>query len=130
MKRLIMVAMLFVLLFTFSLTIVSAGADWDDPVLCVAGKWLVVNAAKESAVHIIVPDDTAYGDAGHCRTPAPGPVFVKDVVREAGHGRTMTVTVNGSQASKPKLTVSYGNVSYTKQNNGRSVFKFTFDLHR
>jgi hypothetical protein len=128
MKKLVMAAMLFVLLFALSLSIVSAGADWDDPVLCVAGKWLVVNAAKESAVHIIVPDDTPYGAAGHCKTPAPGPVFVKDVVREMGRGHTMMVTVNGSQASQPKLTVSYGRESYTRQNNGHSVFRFNFDL--
>jgi hypothetical protein len=129
MKKLILTTMLLGLVFALSLSVVSAGEDWSDPVLCVAGQWLVVDAAKDSAVHIVIPDNTPYGNEGKCKTPAPGPLFVKDVVKEIGRGHTILVTVNGRQASTPTVTVSYGKVSTTKRNNGIAPLIYLFDLH-
>jgi hypothetical protein len=128
MKKLVFVTMLVVLLFSLGLTIVSASGDGDDPALCVAGQWLVVNGAKEAGVRVIVPRDTPAGNQqqGGCKTPAPAPLFVKDVVHEIGHGNTMLVYINGKLASTPSVTVSYGAVSKTLPNKGKLPLPLLF----
>jgi hypothetical protein len=105
-----------------------ADLEWADPALCVNGKWLLIDAAATSAIQVRVPQDAAYGDqaAGHCRTAAPAPLLPLSSVKAKGHGDTMTVVVDGSDAS-PVVTVSYGMRSETRRNHGREM-RFEFQL--
>ncbi len=107
----------------------SARLDFMDPALCVAGQWLVINGADESAVEVRVPEGTLYGDAGACTDPAPAPPFVNNVVTEKGGGHKMTVTLtDASKASQPSVTVTYGSASKTQDNDGKGQMKFKFSL--
>jgi hypothetical protein len=127
MKKFVLAAMLFGLLLVLGLSIVSAGEDWSDPVLCVNGQWLVVNAAKEAGVKVGVPNGTVYGEAGGCADAAPGPVFVSNVVRENGNDHNMHVWVNGKLGS-PQVIVSYGGRIEIKNNNGKQTLVWKFVL--
>ncbi len=49
-----------------------------------------------------------------------------NVVREWGEHHIMRVWVDGSQASQPTVTVSYGNAVRVKRNNGRGNLNFLF----
>jgi len=129
MKKLMLVLPLTVLMLSFSLTIASAGVDWEDPALCVAGQWLLIDAAQPSAVTVIVPENTRYGDqkAGGCKTPGPSVPLIQNVkVRDDGD--TMRVQVDGKNASTPNVKASFGNRTQTKSNNGKQTLNFRFDL--
>ena len=105
-----------------------AELEWEDPALCVNGKWLTIVAANPSAVKIVVPQGTAYGDqaAGRCTTPAPAPLVPVSAVTQKGGGHKFTVVVNGSQATST-VVVSYGAQSETRVNHGGEM-RFRFDL--
>lgn len=126
MKKLIVVFALVAALTTLSLSFATAAMDFEDPALCVNGKWLLVDAAHPSAVQVFVPDDARYGDqkAGGCKTPAPVNVYLT-AVKETNAEHLMRVWVDGSQASTPSITVSYGNAVETKKNTGKWMM-FTF----
>ena len=113
-----------------SVGMAQAALEWEDPAFCVAGQWLVVNAAHPSAVTIAVPEGTAYGDqmAGGCNTSAPVPaVFPLTVVTERGHSGKMTVFVDSAGASS-SLFVSYGGKTVVDSKaHGVMMFKFEID---
>jgi hypothetical protein len=122
-------------LFAVVLTLVAvvpafADLEWADPALCVNGKWLMVDAANNSAIEVQLPRDAAYGDqaAGHCATPAPAPLLPMSQVKVRGNDHAMLVVVDGAQAS-PRLTVSYGRQSETRRNRGNDMH-FEFQLGR
>ena len=129
MKKMIVVLPVAVLLLTLTIGVASAGYAYEDPALCVAGQWLTVNAANSSAVAVSVPEDTPYGDqdAGGCTTPGPS-VPLLNVVRERGEGHDMFVVVAGKHASTPTVTVSYGDATVTKKNNGKGLLNFKFTV--
>lgn len=122
MKKMLFVSVLAVALMLFALPIVSAGMDFDDPALCVNGQWLLVDAAQPSGIKVVVPDDAYYGNqqAGKCKTPAPAPHLITNV-KEGNAEHLMMVWVDGSQASTPTITASYGKEVQTKRNNGKLV---------
>ena len=62
MKKMLLVLPLAVLLLTLSIGVAVARYDYEDPALCVAGKWLLVDAASPAGVTVFVPEDTAYGN--------------------------------------------------------------------
>lgn len=127
MKKMFVVLPLAVLLLTLTIGITGAAYDYEDPALCVAGKWLLVNAARPGAVSVFVPEDIPYGDqtAGGCKTP--GPNFPQpQVVKERGEGNTMHVVVDGKDASTPTVQVSYGDATVTKANKGKGTLNFQF----
>lgn len=106
-----------------------AAYDFDDPVLCVAGEWMMVDAAARSAVYVAVPEGTRYGNQrqGGCDDPAPAKLLPRSHVVERGNGNTMVVSVDGAQAS-PVITVSYGDsVNRVKNQGGRYTFRFRLD---
>jgi hypothetical protein len=120
MKKTLFVMVLVVALMTLVIPVVSASWDYDDPALCVNGQWLLVDAAAPSGIQVVVPDDAVYGnkEAGHCAQPAPVTGVITKV-KEGDADHLMTVWVAGSVASKPTITVSYGNTVRTKPNTGR-----------
>ncbi|MBI5029843.1 MAG: hypothetical protein HZB51_04900 [Chloroflexi bacterium] len=122
MKKMLFVSALAVALLMFAIPIVSAGMDFDDPALCVNGTWLLVDAAQPSAIKVVVPDDAKYGDqkAGKCKTPSPAPHLITNV-KEGPVDHLMTVWVDGSKASTPTITASYGKEVQTRKNNGKLV---------
>ncbi len=127
MRKLSILFAVFLLVASFGMA--HAELEWEDPVLCVAGQWLVVDAAHPQAVQVTVPQGTAYGDqaAGGCSTPAPlVPLLPNSAVTAKGGGSKMTVMVDGAEASSP-VVVSYGDVTQTHQNHGGKM-KFKFDL--
>jgi hypothetical protein len=126
MKKMVFVLVLAVALMMIAIPMVSATGDYDDPVLCVNGTWLVVDAAAPAGIQVSVPDDARYGNqrAGGCKTPAPAALAITKV-KEGEADHVMFVTVDGSQASTPTLTVSYGNQVRTKHNTGNKML-FTF----
>jgi hypothetical protein len=127
MKKMFVVLPLAVLLLTLTIGIAGARYGYEDPALCVAGKWLVVDAAHPAAVTVSVPEDTPYGDqkAGGCKTPLPSVPLIS-AVKERGEGHTMHVKVEGKGASTPTVSVSYGDTHFTKANNGKGVLNFDF----
>jgi hypothetical protein len=129
MKKLLFVLPLAVLLLTLTIGNAAARYDYEDPSLCVAGKWLLVDAASRAGVTVFVPEDTPYGDqkAGGCKTAGPDVPLVR-TVKERGGGHTMRVQVDGKLASTPQVIVSYGDKTFTKENKGRGTFEFKFDL--
>ena len=128
MKKLSILFVILVMLVTASTAF--ARLDFMDPVLCVAGHWLVVNAANESVVQVILPEGTPYGDAGHCTGPAPVAPVITNVVTQKGLGFLMTVLLtDSSQASTPTVTAAYGSVSKTHLNFGKGPMLFLFLLH-
>ncbi len=126
MKKLVFALVLVAALISLSVSFTVAAMDFEDPALCVNGKWLLVDAAHPSAVKVFVPDDARYGDqkAGGCKTPAPVKQFITNV-KESNAEYLMRVWVDGSQASTPTITVSYGNAVETKKNTGKWMM-FTF----
>ena len=127
MKKLLVVLPLAVLLVALALTVVGAAMDEDDPKLCVEGKWLLVNAAHVSGVRVTVPEDARFGNQkqGGCTTPGPNVALIT-AVRERGEGRWMRVWIDGDQASKPTVTVTYGAASQTRRNSGHDNLNFVF----
>jgi hypothetical protein len=126
MKKLVFAFVLVTALISLSLSFAVAAMDFEDPALCVNGKWLLVDAAHPSAIQVFVPDDARYGDqqTGGCKTPAPANQFIT-VVKETNAEHLMRVWVDGSQASTPTITVSYGEAVQTKKNTGKGM-TFTF----
>jgi hypothetical protein len=126
MKKLAFVLLLTAMLMSLSLPFASAAMDFEDPALCVNGKWLLVDAALPSAIKVVVPDDARYGDqkAGGCKTPAPVNLAIT-VVRESNAQHIMRVMVDGSKASVPTISVAYGDAVHTKKNSGK-LMVFTF----
>ena len=129
MKKMLFVLPLALLLVTLTMGVAAARYDYEDPALCVAGQWLLVDAATPAGVTVFVPDGTAYGDqtAGGCKTAGPDVPLVQ-VVKERGGGHTMRIQVDGKQASTPVITVLYGKESQTQNNKGRGTSEFKFDL--
>ena len=126
MKKMLVVLPLAVLLLTLTIGVAGAGYAYEDPALCVASQWLVVNAASHTAVTVSLPEGTPYGAQGGCTMPAPAAQTL-NVVKERGEGHVMLVRVDGKSAS-PTVTVSYGDVSITKENNGKEMLNFKFTL--
>ena len=129
MKKMFLVLPLAVLLLTLTIGVAAARYDYEDPALCVAGKWLLVDAASPAGVTVYVPEDTAYGNqkAGGCTTAGPDVPLVR-IVKERGGGHTMRVQVDGKLASVPVIVASYGKETQTKDNRGRGTYEFKFDL--
>ena len=103
-----------------------ADLEWADPSLCVNGKWLMINAADNSAIQVQLPEGSVYGDQaeGNCATAATAPVMSASQVMVGGHGHSMTVVIDGGSASQP-VTVSYGDKSQTRHNSGHDMhFQF------
>jgi hypothetical protein len=131
MKKMLVVLPVALLLLTLTIGVASARYAYEDPALCVAGQWLVVDAAHASAVTVSLPEDTPYGDqqAGGCQTAGPD-VPLLNVVRERGEGHNMLVKVEGKDATMPTVTVSYGDKAVTKKNNGKGSLNFKFTVPR
>lgn len=129
MKKMFVVLPLAVLLLSLTMGVAAARYQYEDPVLCVSGQWLVVNAASPSAVTVFVPEDTAYGNqkAGGCKDAMPNVPLVQ-TVKERGEGHSMLVQVDGKNATTPKVQVSYGDQVFTKDNKGKDTLDFRFDL--
>jgi hypothetical protein len=129
MKKMFLVLPLAVLLLTLSIGVAAARYDYEDPALCVAGKWLLVDAASPAGVTVFVPEDTAYGNqkAGGCKTAGPDVPLVR-IVKERGGGHNMRIQVEGKLASTPEVVVSYGKETLTKDNKGKGTLEFKFDL--
>ena len=127
MKKLTVVLPLALLLVALTVGIAAAGFGYEDPALCVAGHWLVVDAAQVSAVHVFLPEDTPYGDqaAGGCTTPGPN-VPILQIVREKGRHGQMLIMVDGKFASTPTVTASYNGATKVDRNRGRGVLVFNF----
>lgn len=129
MKKMLVVLPLAVLLLTLTIGITGAAYDYEDPALCVAGKWLLVNAAHPAAITVFVPDGTPYGDwkAGGCEKRGKG-LPQPQVVKEHGEGNIMHVAVDGKNASTPEVKVSYGDTVQTQTNKGTGMLNFQFNL--
>jgi len=127
MKKLLVVLPLAVLLVALALTIVGAAMDDEDPKLCVDGRWLLVNAAHVSGMRVTVPEDARFGNQqqGGCTTPGSNVPLIT-AIRERGECHWMRVWVDGDQATRPTVTVSYGAASQTKRNNGHGNLNFVF----
>ncbi len=127
MKKTLFVLPLAVLLLTLTIGVAAASYQYEDPALCVAGKWLIVDAANPAAVRVFVPEDVPYGDqqAGGCATPGPK-VALLQIVKERGKHATMHVQIDGKGAATPSVTVSYGDVVTVKANKGKGVLNFWF----
>ncbi len=127
MKKTFLVLPLAVLLLTLTIGVASARYQYEDPALCVAGKWLIVDAANPSAVKVFVPEDVPYGDqqAGGCTTPGPN-VALLQIVKEKGDHATLQVQIDGKNATTPSVTVSYGDVVTVKANKGKGTLNFRF----
>jgi hypothetical protein len=128
-KKLLVVLPIALLLLTFTIGAASAGYAYEDPALCVAGQWLVVNAAHPSAVTVSVPKDVPYGDqqAGGC-SDSNQDIPLLNVVRERGDEHNMFVKVEGKDATTPSVTVSYGDVEVTRKNSGKGILNFKFSV--
>jgi hypothetical protein len=128
MKKLLFVLPLVVILFASVFAMASAGADFEDPKLCVAGQWLVVDASDTSATTVTLPQGVAFGDqlAGGCTTPGPD-VSQIQVVVERGNRSQMQVKIDGIAATHP-VTVSYGDVVQVKDHNDKATLTFLFKL--
>ena len=131
MKQVVVTTVLVALLLSVTFTVTSAGLGMEDPALCVAGKWLVVNSAAQSAVKVYVPRGTSYGDAADCGDPPSGvtALYPGHVVKTKAGTNQMTVEINAKHASDP-ITVSYGtDQSYNDMKNlGKGRLYFTFNL--
>jgi len=127
MKKLPYVIPLAALLVALTIAFAGAGMEYEDPALCVEGKWLLVNAAHPSAIRVTVPEDARYGDqqAGGCQTSMPGIPLIQ-VVKERGEHHIMRVWVDGSQATTPTVTATYGDAVRVKHNSGRGNLNFLF----
>ena len=130
MKKMLFVLPLAVLLLTLTIGVAAARYDYEDPALCVAGQWLMVDAAAQpGGVTVYVPEGVAYGNqqAGGCATAGPNAPLVQ-VVKQRGGAHTLRVQVDGKMASTPVVVASYGGQSFTKDNKGKGTLDFKFDL--
>jgi hypothetical protein len=122
----------FTLLFVVALMVLANGRafadlEWADPSLCVAGKWLVINAANAPGIVVTVPQGVAYGDqaAGGCATAAPAPLLPLSSVTVHG-ANNLKVMIDGKQAS-PVVNVSYGDKAMSRENDGGKL-KYQFHI--
>lgn len=129
MKKMACTSLLIVLLLSLTAGVAGAAMDMEDPALCVSGEWLLIDAAQPSAVHVVLPEGTAYGPNAGCKTPPPNSASILDskVVLRMGHGGKMMVVVDGEQAT-PSVKVTYGDQSKIVKNNGKHPLVFVFDL--
>ncbi|MCI0475019.1 MAG: hypothetical protein L0Y55_02120 [Anaerolineales bacterium] len=127
MKKWLVVLPLAILLMALTISWAGAGMDYEDPKLCVEGKWLLVNAAHPSGVKVFLPEGTRYGNAaqGGCATPGPDVPMIQVVVVRGEH-HWMRVQVDGAQATRPVVRTSYGTFTETRFNNGRNTLNFLF----
>ena len=74
-----------------------------------------------------MPEDARYGDqqAGGCKTPMLGAPLIQ-AVKEREEHHIMRVWVDGSQATTPTVTASYGDAVRVKHNSGRGDLNFLF----
>jgi len=129
MKKMFFALTLMVMLLSMTFASVGAAEEWDDPKLCVNGEWLLVIAAKPSAVKVYVPEDARYGDQrqGGCKTPGPNVPLITNVVKR-GERNFMLVLVDGKFATTPTVTASYGRISEVRRNNGKQTLTYLFRL--
>ncbi len=129
MKKLIFALTLTVMLLSMTFAAVGAGVEWDDPKLCVNGEWLLVIAAKPSAIKVYVPEDARYGDQrqGGCKTPGPNVPVITNVVKR-GERDAMLVLVDGKFATTPTVEASYKGVKQVRPNNGKQTLVYLFRL--
>jgi hypothetical protein len=129
MKRRLVVLPFAALLFVLTAAWVGASMDDDDPQLCVNGKWLLVKDAKPAAVTVFVPEGAMYGNAeqGGCPTPGLDAPMVQ-VVKELGERHWMRVMVDGANASRPEVAVTFGEVEQNRSNNGHGKLNFVFSV--
>ncbi len=129
MKKLVLLSALFLLLFVLTLGTAFADMQMEDPVLCVAGQWLTVDAVAvghQDAVTVILPANTPYGDSTGCSAnPA---ARIENVAVRQSNSPIMQVEVNGEYAT-PVVTTSYDGKTFHKANNGKRVLNFQFNLH-
>ncbi len=128
MKKLVLMSALFLLLFLLTLGSAFADFQMEDPVLCVEGQWLTVDAVAvghEDAVTVWLPAGTTYGDSGCSSNNAPR---IDNVAVRQSNSPVMQVEVNGAYATDV-VTTSYGDKSFHKANNGKRVLNFQFNLH-
>jgi hypothetical protein len=127
MKKTVFMLLMVVALLAWTLPVALAGSNAEDPKLCVEGKWLVVVAAPTTAVKVMVPEDTHYGNQqqGGCRTPGPNVPQITAVV-ERGEHHLMHVQVDGQFASKPTVKATYGDAVRVERNDGRGNVNFLF----
>ncbi len=128
MKQIVVASLLVVLLLSLSLVVVTAGEIWDDPVLCVAGQWLTVDAGAQPAVTVSLPDGTPFDEGAGCTLPPPDNTFITSVEIRPGNSPVMVVRVDGNSASQPDVVVTYGEDVKVKHNNNQPL-TFTFNLH-
>lgn len=127
MKKMLFVLPLAVLLFVTAFTLASAGADFEDPKLCVEGEWLLVDAAAPQSIAVVLPQNVHFGNQaeGGCKTPGPNVPLIKNVTTHGQRGQ-MLVKVEGALATNP-IIASYDGKTQTKKNEGKQV-TFTFKL--
>jgi len=125
MRKWFVVLPLAVLLVALTLSWAGAGMDYEDPKLCVEGKWLTVEAADPAGVTVFLPEGVRYGDQqqGGCATPGPNVPLLTAVVQRGEH-HWMRVQVDGARASRPVVRVTYGSVTEVRANNGKRTINF------
>lgn len=129
MKKMFFALTLVVMLLSLTFAVAGAELEWDDPKLCVNGEWLLVIAAKPSAVKVYLPEDARYGDQsqGGCTTPGPDVPMITNVATR-GERSVMLVMVDGKFATTPTVTSSYGQISEVRRNNGKQTLTYLFRL--
>ncbi len=131
MKKGLFAISLVALLLSLTLGSAMAGFGMEDPALCVAGQWLIVNAANEGGVRISIPDGVPYGfsnDSGCGDLPDGLNAFTGDVLKTRSGGKIALVHISGKQASTPSVSVDYGNFHAEKSNNGKQNLIFQVPL--
>lgn len=129
MKKLVLISALVLLLLVLTLGSAFADMDMEDPVLCVAGQWLTVDAVAlghQGDVTVVLPAGTAYGSTAGCG--APSAEVIENVAVRQGNSPVMHVEVSGDQAT-PVVTATYGGKTFSKANNLKHVLVFQFNLH-
>jgi hypothetical protein len=127
MKKLVLMSALVLLLPVLTLGSAFADMEMEDPVLCVAGEWLTVDAvANQSAVTVILPAGTPYGETAGCSYNEANRIL--NVAVRQGNSPVMHVEVSGDQAT-PVVTAAYDGKSFHKANNRKRVLVFQFNLH-
>ena len=131
MKQVVVSAALVAVLLSVTFTVTSAGLGMEDPALCVAGKWLVVNWARQSSIKVYVPKGTSYGNAANCGDFPSGVTgeYSGHVVKTKAAANQVVVEINGKHAPD-EVTVWYGDESnsQTLSNSGKGILVFTFIL--
>ncbi len=129
MKKLVLISALVLLLLILTLGSALAEMDMEDPVLCVAGQWLTVDAVAlghQGDVTVLLPAGTVYGAGAGCG--APSAEVIENVAVRQGNSPVMRVEVNGEHAG-PVVTAAYGGKSFQQANNRKRVLVFQFNLH-